>query len=78
MQILFDQSISPALCNMGNQYHGYFVQGTRKVQILIHRNRHIHQVDESYASGKHNIRSNSQVPTEHHIQILRTSKSLDR
>jgi hypothetical protein len=53
---------------MGNQHHG-FVQGTRRIQILIRRNLHVHQVDGSHASGEHNTRSSGQVPVEHHIKF---------
>jgi hypothetical protein len=63
---------------MGNRHRGYSAQGTRRIQILICHNRHIDQVDGSYASGEHNARSNGQVVAEHHIQIRRALKSLDR
>jgi hypothetical protein len=63
---------------MGNRHHGYFAQGTRMINIIIRHNQHVHQVDESYDSGEHNARSSGQVPAEHHIQIRRASKSLDR
>jgi hypothetical protein len=63
---------------MGNQHRGYFAQGAKRIQIFIHRNRHVHQVDGSHASGEHNVRSRSQVPVEHHIQIRHAPKSLDR
>jgi hypothetical protein len=58
-----------AFHNLGNQHHGYFAQGTRRIQILICRHRHVYQVDGSYASSKHHTRSNSQVPIEYYIQV---------
>jgi hypothetical protein len=48
------------------------------IQILIHHNQHIYQVDGSYASGEHNACSSGQVLAGHHIQIRRAPKSLGK
>jgi hypothetical protein len=63
---------------MGNRHRGYFTKGTKMIQILIHHNQHIHQVDGSYASGEHNAGSSGQVLAGHHIQIRRAPKSLGK
>jgi hypothetical protein len=67
-----------AFCNLGNQHRGHRAQGTKRVQILIRHDRHIHQVNESYAGGEYYARSSGQVPTEYHIQVRRTQEGSDR
>jgi hypothetical protein len=76
--MVIGRSISPHPLQYGESTSLVFCQGVRRIQILVHRNRPIHQMNGSYASGEHNTRSNSQVPAEHHIQIRCAPKSLDR
>jgi hypothetical protein len=49
------------LYNLGNRHRGHLAHGTRRFQILIHHDQHIHQVDESYASGEYYTKSSDQV-----------------
>jgi hypothetical protein len=59
-------------------FQGGGVCHTRRFQILIHRNWHIHQVDGSYVNGKYHARNSDQVPVEHHIHVRCTHKGFDR
>jgi hypothetical protein len=53
--------------NLGNQHCGHLAQDTGRIQILIYRYRHIHEVDGSYANSEHHSRHNGQILAEYHL-----------
>jgi hypothetical protein len=67
-----------SLRNLGNRHRWHLAQGTGRFLILIRRNRHIYQLDESHASGEYHTRSSGQVPVEHHLQVRHTQEGCDR